>query len=71
MSSTMPGFFQKRLKNICEHCECKSDILWRNLRRSEQHSDACFRYFEETDVPAERCFLKRQSLPGITRYHIH
>jgi hypothetical protein len=43
----MPKFFADHLKGICKHCECKKEILWRNFNRTEQHFDACFRYFDE------------------------
>jgi hypothetical protein len=62
----MPDFFTEMLNNICEHCKCKNDILWRNFCRSEQHFDTCFRYFEEKESEHKRCFLKRESLSGKT-----
>ena len=56
----MPTFFKEKLKNICEYCECKQEVLWNNLLRDEQHFDACFRYVNKD--PTRKCFLKRKLL---------
>jgi hypothetical protein len=29
MPADMPTFFQEKLKKICEHCECKQNVLWK------------------------------------------
>ncbi len=55
---TIPMFFEKKLKNICSHCECKKKILWHNFHRDEQHFDACFRYVDGPPNSDRRCFLK-------------
>lgn len=57
----MPEFFANHLKGICKHCECKKEIVWRNFYRTEQHFDACFRYFDEQKESGE----ENQELTGL------
>lgn len=59
--SDMPEIFKQRLKSICPHCDCKSDILWRNFHKMDSHFTCCFRYVEDKeDAQPNRCFLKRK-----------
>jgi hypothetical protein len=58
----LPQFFQNRFTNICKHCHCKSNLVWRNFVRPEQHFDACFRYIENKQDDHKRCFVKRELL---------
>jgi hypothetical protein len=62
LPANMPAFFQEKLKKICEHCECKHNVLWSNFRREEQHFDACFRYVNKEETLQRKCFLKCKSL---------
>lgn len=67
LPADMPAFFQEKLKKICEHCECKQDILWNNFRHDEQHFDACFRYVNKEKTLQRKCFLKCKLLNFGTR----
>jgi hypothetical protein len=64
----MPHQFVEKLDNICTHCDCKRDILWRNLHRADSHFEACFRYHDDkadpstAAAPLNKCFLKRKYL---------
>lgn len=56
----MPEVFKQMLNNMCPHCGCEAEILWRNLRRVDSHFNSCFRYVENRTSPGDqRCFLKR------------
>jgi hypothetical protein len=67
LPAKMPDFFRKKLKNICEHCECKQNVLWNNFLRDEQHFDACFRYVNKENALQRKCFLKCKLLNFGTR----
>jgi hypothetical protein len=58
LPAEMPVFFREKLKKICEHCECKQNVLWNNFLRDEQHFDACFRYVNKENTLQRKCFLK-------------
>ena len=62
LPADMPAFFREKLKKICEHCECKQNVLWNNFLRDEQHFDACFRYVNKEKTLQQKCFLKCKSL---------
>ncbi|KAN0106721.1 hypothetical protein V8E51_009597 [Hyaloscypha variabilis] len=62
LPANMPTFFREKLKKICEHCECKPNILWSNFRRQEQHFDACFRYVNREETLQQKCFLEFYTL---------
>jgi hypothetical protein len=63
----MPLFFREKLTKICEHCECKQNVLWNNFLRDEQHFDACFRYVNKENTLQQKCFLKCKLLNFGTR----
>jgi hypothetical protein len=67
LPAEMPDFFQEKLKKICEHCECKQNVLWNNFLRDEQHFDACFRYVNKENALQRKCFLKCMLLDFGTR----
>ncbi|KAG4441127.1 hypothetical protein IFR05_003417 [Cadophora sp. M221] len=59
----MPEVFKQMLNNMCAHCGCEAEILWRNLRRVDSHFNSCFRYVEDKTPPGDkRCFLKLYTL---------
>jgi hypothetical protein len=62
LPADMPDLFKEKLENICPYCHCKKEILWNNLRREEQHFDACFRYVNKPKTSNRKCFLKRMLL---------
>lgn len=58
LPTNMPPLFQEKLRKICEHCECKEEVLWRNFLCDEQHFDACFRYVNKENTLRRKCLLK-------------
>ncbi|KAH9215965.1 hypothetical protein DL95DRAFT_499482, partial [Leptodontidium sp. 2 PMI_412] len=59
----IPEVFKQMLNNMCPHCGCEAEILWRNLRRVDSHFNSCFRYVENRRSPGDqRCFLKLYTL---------
>jgi hypothetical protein len=67
LPAEMPVLFREKLKKICEHCECKQNVLWNNFLRDEQHFDACFRYVNKENTLQQKCFLKCKLLNFGTR----
>lgn len=61
----MPEYFKIKVKNICPYCECKGDIVWRNLFRAEPHFDACFRHCDDKSEKLQDYLESASSaLPG-------